>query len=107
MNAEDTRNEIPTATILGKAFYFSGWAIFALSIVFALSGKTAEPHPVWPYWACVGLLVGASLVYLVGCLFSLRWRSKTVKGHFTSYLLGAAGWLILYLFFWILDRVAG
>jgi hypothetical protein len=106
-NTEETKEVTTAAVNAGRAFYFAGWAVFALSILLALSGKTSEPHYVMPFWVSFGVLVAASLVYFVGCLMSARWRSKVMARYFSSYLSGACGWLIFFLLFWILDRVAG
>jgi cbb3-type cytochrome oxidase subunit 1 len=107
MNTEDARNPTNDDAGVGRALYFAGWAVFVLSILLALSGKTSEPHSAVPFWFSFCILVAVSLVYLVGCLVSVRWRSKTSRRHFSPYLLGASGWLVLFLLFWILDRVAG
>jgi hypothetical protein len=107
MNTEGTKNETNAAAGVGRVFYIAGWAVFVLSILFALSDKTAERHSAIPFWVCFGVLAAVSAVYLIGCLISARWRSKVMKRYFSSYLLGACGWVALFLLFRLLDRFAG
>jgi len=92
---------------LGWGMYAFGWAVFVLTIVTAMSGKTSEPHSHAPFLFLFGILVAVSLVYCFGCLASETWRAKTIRRNFSPYLLGSAGWLTLFLLFWFLDRYAG
>jgi hypothetical protein len=84
--------------------YFFGWALFGLSFILALDGKTSEPHSAVPFCFVLGILVVVSIVYCIGCLFLPAWRSKAIRRYFSPYLLGSFGWLMLFLLFWLLDR---
>ncbi len=78
------------------ALYCAGWTAFISSVLFTLLDR-----PI-PYWCSLGILLLGSLVYGVGVSVSQQWRSKAVQSSFSPYLLGSAGWLMLYLFFWLL-----
>lgn len=91
----------------GRALYVAGWAVFLFSVGIVLSGRSPEPHAVWPSLIVFGILVVVSFVYCVGCFVSDKWRSQTVRRYFSPYLLGAVGWLMFFLIIWLVDRYAG
>ncbi|MDB6028281.1 MAG: hypothetical protein JWM68_4504 [Verrucomicrobiales bacterium] len=84
-----------------------GLAICAASIFFALGNKSSAPPYVIPFWACFAALVGVSTLYLIARRVSERWKSKAVRSYFSPYIIGATVWLLLILFFVVLDRIAG
>lgn len=90
-----------TRTSRGWVIYLLGWAIFALSAVLGLSSKTSAPHSDGPFWFTLSTMVGVSLVYCIGFIASPRWRSRNMRGHFSPFLLGSAGWLVLILILWL------
>jgi len=84
-----------------------GWAICIASIFFALGNKSSDPPYVVPFWACFSALVGVSIVYFIGRRVSERWKSKAVRSYFSPYIIGATIWLLLFLIFVVLDKIAG
>jgi len=45
----------------GRTFYFAGWAVLILSIVFALSNKSSDPQHLVGFWISLAILATASL----------------------------------------------
>lgn len=81
----------------GIALYWMGWAAFAFSVLFIVM-KWLVPAR----WS-LGVLLLGSLVCGVGVSVSQKWRSQTVQSYFSPYLLGSAGWLLLFLSVWLFN----
>ena len=101
------KNESEQLNKGGLVFYCAGWFVLGLSIMFALESKSASPKSEAPCWYALSVLLVASLVYCIGALISKKWHSKRIRFYFGPYLLGSTGWLILFLFFWLVGRFAG
>jgi hypothetical protein len=91
--------------VMGWFVRLVGWAICVGSIFFALENKSADP----PYFvqcrACLAILVVVSAAYLVARRVSERWQSKAFRSYFSPYIVGATIWLVLFVAFFILDRL--
>jgi hypothetical protein len=103
----DSTQNSDTLAAAGGFVRIVGWAICAASIFFALGDKSAAPPYVVPFWLSLAVLVGGSVFYFIARLVSTRWKSKKVRSYFSPYIVGATIWLLLFLLFWILDRIAG
>jgi len=95
----------PDMSTTGWAVYLVGWVICFASVFFAVGNKSYGPPYVLPFWACFATLVGVAAVYVAARLISERWRSKAVRSCFSPYIVGAAIWPILFVAFFILDRI--
>jgi hypothetical protein len=91
----------------GRFVRIVGWAVCVASIFFALGDKSAAPPYVVPFWLSLVILVGGSVFYFITRLVSPRWKPKIVRSYFSPYIVGATIWLLLFLIFGILDRLAG
>lgn len=92
--------------VLGWFINLLGWAVCMGSIFFALANKSTDPPYVVPFWVCFGGLFGVSTAYLVARRVSERWRSKALRSYFSPYIVGATIWLVLFVTFFILNRIA-
>jgi hypothetical protein len=74
-----------------------GWLIFIGSVYFFLGMKGSGPDVTNLFLACVATLVLVSIGYFVAWCVSPRCRSKAIWSYFSLYVVGAIGWIVLFL----------
>jgi hypothetical protein len=84
-----------------------GWGTFVASVFFAFGNKSHEPPYEIPFFGCLILLAGTSVVYFVKRWMSESWQSATVRSYFSPFIVGSTIWILLLLLFAILDKFVG
>lgn len=82
---------------------YAGCVLVVASFLFGV-GIKADVWCVVGFYACVAVLIGVSVFYLIARSVSTAWRNSTVRLQFGPYLIGATIWSCLISLLWLVYR---
>jgi len=91
---------------LGGLIEALGYALCMASLLFGLNSK-GEPWYSLAFLACVAILAGVTIFYILARSLSSTWKTLAVRSYFSPYIIGATIWISLFVILFLVNRFFG